>query len=82
MISFKSFLMEKQFNQITLYHGQPSYEKNFESFHDREAFFADKARFAIEYAEQKAFEQVNDADIYLYTCTFTGNLFYIWNNER
>lgn len=85
MLTYKAWLSEKQYSDIILYHGYPSWDKPFDKFKTEIAFFADKKQFAIDYGEQKAFEQstYNDAPIYLAKCSFSGKLFYPWNiNER
>lgn len=84
MKTFKEFLQEKQFDNIKLYHGTLGYDvPPFKNFNDDLTFFSDDINFAKDYADSKAIAKGEDHNTYIYTCEFTGNLFYVWNmNER
>jgi len=88
----KSYMLfEKLVDNITLYHGglEGYYDdetkedmfKKFDKFHSRTSYFSDNPMFALEYADRKTSEGGYDADIYLYTCKFSGNLFDYRNEE-
>lgn len=68
---FEEFILEKKINKI-LYHGSPYF---FEKFNNEMTFFSDTAKFAEEYAIQKSQESQLDADIKLYECKISCNIF-------
>ena len=84
-------LFETHYTDKILYHGglEGFYDEEtgknmfnkFKTFAKRTAYFADNPNFAIDYAEMKSMDGGYDADIYLYTCHFTGNLFEYNNKE-
>ena len=81
----KQFKIFENFVDKTLYHGglEGFYDEDtnknmfnkFKQFKKGTAYFSDNPRFAVDYADRKTSEGGYDADIYLYTCKFKGNLF-------
>lgn len=80
---FKTF--EKHEDSLTLYHGglEGGYDEEtgknqfnkFDQFINNTAYFSDNPKFAIDYADTKSSDMGLDANIWLYTCKFSGNLF-------
>lgn len=83
-----TFKLFESNEELTLYHGgfddykDEDFEYNkFKEFHEKTSYFSDKPRFAIDYAYTKSQDNALDADILLYICKFTGNLFNYKNKE-
>lgn len=86
---YKTF--EKYEDGLILYHGglRGGYDEDsnenlfdlFDKFSEKTAYFSDSPKFAIEYADTKSSDRGLDADIFLYTCKFKGNLFR-YNSEE
>lgn len=87
----KNYKIFEKYVEKILYHGglegfyDEETKKNifnkFKKFAPTTAFFAAEPKFAKEYAEQKTTEGGYDADIWLYTCRFKGNIFEYDNPE-
>ena len=79
------FKIFEKYVEKTLYHGglEGFYDEEtvenmfnkFDKFRPETAYFSDNPRFAADYADRKSFEGGYDADKWLYTCKFKGNLF-------
>jgi hypothetical protein len=85
MKHLKHFKIFEKYVEKTLYHGglEGFYEEEtgknlfnkFDKFKPRTAYFSDNPKFAADYADRKTSEGAYDADKWLYTCKFKGNLF-------
>lgn len=70
-------LFETKTSKI-LYHGSPYI---FKDFKNRETFFSDTPKFAIDYAEQKSFDSELDSEPNLYTVEVIAKIFDINKEE-
>jgi hypothetical protein len=87
----KYYKLFESFKELTLYHGglEGGYDEEtgknifnrFTQFSKKTAYFSNNPQFAIDYADTKSMDRGLDADKYLYTCKFKGNLFEYTNKE-
>ena len=64
---------------LVLYHGSP---KIFKNFKPELTFFSTTEDFAVEYADQKSFDQAMDAEPKLYVVELEGNIFDVRNPDH
>lgn len=87
----KKYKLFENFKELILYHGglEGGYDEEtgknrfnrFKQFSKKTAYFSTNPQFAIDYADTKSMDRGLDADRYLYTCKFRGNLFEYTNKE-